>query len=92
MEVEADENDHDNTGNTEDSGRTDRYVAAVYEEAEDHSQNDEQERDHRGGKVGLKGGSFAHDAGGCSRTESVGDDGRESGYDQKQCQITEDNK
>ena len=92
MEIEADEHDRYDSDDTDQGRGADRYVAAIYEEAEDHSQHDEQKRDHRCGEVRLKSRAFTHSARGCSCSECICNNGSESGNYQKQCKVTEDDE
>ena len=92
VEIEADEHDYYDAYNTDQGCGADRYVAAIYEETEDHSQHDEEKRDHRCGEVRLKGCALTHHACGSSCTECVSNDGSECSNYQKQCKITEDDE
>ena len=92
MEVETDKNDHNDAHDADHRCRTDRYIAPINKETEDHSQHDEQKGDHCGGEVGLKRSAFAHYTGRSRRAESVRDDGRERGNYEKKRQIAEDNE
>ena len=91
MEIQADEDD-DHDGNHAPYGSdSDRNVTAIDEIAEDHGNQDEQQRHHGYLSIGGGSGLVQHTVHICG-TEGAGYDSGESRHDQNQRQVREDDK
>ena len=89
MPLKADDHCNGNEGNADDGGNAERSVSAVYEEAEEDSQNDEEDGDHR--SAGVCGACCNVDCTvrqeGC--LEGVSDDGSKCCDNEEEGQVSE---
>ena len=92
MPVEADVHCNGDQGNADNGGNTERCVSSVDEEAEQDSQNDEEDGDHRG--AGVCGARRVVDSSAfkVGSLEGVCNDRAECGDDEQKGQVSEDDK
>ena len=91
VEVQADEDDGHDGDHADDGGNADGSVAAVDAVTEDDGDQDEQQGHHGHLRVGLRG-LHVQNAVHIGGAEGAGHDGRESGHDQNQGQIRENDE
>ena len=87
MELQTDDQTQDNADHTHDGGHRQGRAPAVHGQAEDDGHDDEQDRHHGHGGVGVVGGAVGGEA-----VEGAGHDGGESGHHQHQGQVREHDK